>query len=114
MPRLALVSVAVSVAGLLAPAAHASELIGRNAADVTAGQRLGQALVTYRSGGRSESVLAWGAVDARHPAPGASQVAFRIIRSRPPSGPSATRAAPTASTRTEPVRPGRDGGTGRP
>jgi hypothetical protein len=82
--RFALVSVAVAAAGVLAPAATASELIGRNGSDVRLQVNAqGQALVTYRSGGAAEAVLAWGAINARGPTAGARQVSFTITRSRP-------------------------------
>ena len=70
---------------LPAPAA-ASELIARNAADVRLAVGAGgRALVTYRAGGRTRRVLAWGAVNARHPSRAVPQVAFRLDRS--PAGP---------------------------
>jgi hypothetical protein len=82
--RFALVSVAVAATGVLAPAASASELIGRNGSDVRLQVNAqGQALVTYRSGGAAQAVLAWGAVNARHPTAGARQVSFTVTRSRP-------------------------------
>ena len=84
MVRFALVSVAVAAAGVLAPAATASELIGRNGSDVRLQVNAqGQSLVTYRSGGAAEAVLAWGAINARSPTAGARQVSFTITRSRP-------------------------------
>lgn len=61
-----------------APAARASEIIDRNAQNVSLGvNSSGQALVTYRVGGRVMHVRAWGAVNARHPTKSRPQVAFR-------------------------------------
>jgi hypothetical protein len=58
--------------------ADASQLIDRNARGVRlAVNAKGEALVTYRAGGRSRHVLAWGAIDARHPTSGKPQVRFR-------------------------------------
>lgn len=68
------------LAALAAPAgAEASQLIARDAQDVTLRVNArGQALIGYRAKGRQWTVLAWGAVNARHPAPGQAQVAFRV------------------------------------
>jgi hypothetical protein len=61
-----------------APAASASEIIDRNARDVRLGvDASGQALVTYKAGGRVMHVRAWGAVNARHPTTSRPQVRFR-------------------------------------
>lgn len=38
----------------------------------------GQALVTWRAGGRTRHVVAWGAINARHPSTGVPQVSFRL------------------------------------
>lgn len=69
-------------AALLAPAAtgaaQASEIIDRNAQGVRlAVNDSGQALVSYKAHGRAMHVLAWGAMDARHPTSGRPQVRFR-------------------------------------
>jgi hypothetical protein len=78
------VALAVCLAAALAEAvlaspASASQLIARNA---TMAQlqvsRDGKAIVTYRAEGRLRRVLAWGAIDARFPTEGRSQVAFRL------------------------------------
>lgn len=59
--------------------ARASQLIARDARDVTLQVNArGQALVGYRANGKQWNVLAWGAVNARHPVPGQPQVAFRV------------------------------------
>jgi hypothetical protein len=66
--------VAVLAAG---NAATASQLIDRNASGVRlAVNAKGEALLTYRAHGRVQHVLAWGAVDARHPTSGLPQVRF--------------------------------------
>lgn len=66
------------VAALPRPA-HASQLLARN----TSTERLsvskdGQALVTYHAEGRSQRVLAWGAMNARTPSTARSQVGFGL------------------------------------
>ena len=70
----------VVLASLAAPTtAGASELIARDVSSprLTVDDR-GRALVTYREGGHAERVLAWAAVNARHPAKGVPQVRFRL------------------------------------
>jgi hypothetical protein len=61
-----------------APAAHASQLIARNATGVKLQVNQSQALVIYRAGGSVHHVLAWGAVNARPPQQGVPQVKFQI------------------------------------
>ena len=59
--------------------AGASQLVDRNATNVHIQVNArGQALVTYRAGGRLRRVLAWGALNARPSASGGRQVAFRL------------------------------------
>jgi hypothetical protein len=58
--------------------ATASQLIDRNATGVhLAVNAKGEALLTYRAHGRIQRILAWGAVDARHPTSGLPQVRLR-------------------------------------
>ena len=78
MRRLAF-SVGLLVA-LAAPAgSQASQLIARDAKDVTLRVNArGQALVVYTARGKRWTVLAQGAINARHPARGRAQVAFRV------------------------------------
>jgi hypothetical protein len=73
-------AVAVLTAALAAAGtASASQLIARNATGVKiAVNGRGEALVTYRAGGRLRRVLVWGAVNARLPAPGTRQVEFKV------------------------------------
>jgi hypothetical protein len=75
--RLPLVLAAAGVLLLPGPAGT-SEIIDRNAQNahlsVNGG---GQALISYRVRGRAMHVLAWGAIDARHPTPSRPQVKFR-------------------------------------
>jgi hypothetical protein len=95
--RLAALACAGAIAGTFASGASSSELIGRNASDVRLQVNAqGQALVTFRSGGVTQSLLAWGALNARPPTQGTAQVKFQITRSgaggfrnvcRPYSGP---------------------------
>jgi len=69
--------VAAAACALAAPAG-ASELIARDAANVSLQvDRDGYALVSYRSGAAVKRVLLWGAVDARPPVRGTTQVAFK-------------------------------------
>jgi hypothetical protein len=74
----------VALAAVVFPAeAAASELIARKATNVRLEvSRDGrQALLSYRSNGRTWYVLAGGAINARHPAPGRHQVSFQLRRS---------------------------------
>ena len=74
-------------AGFLPAAAGASELIGRDATGV--GLRVdaaGRAAVSFRSDGQSRVVVAWGAVNARHPTRGQPQLAFRLQIGGPHGG----------------------------
>jgi hypothetical protein len=75
---LLLVTVVVSVAAT-APVAGASDLIDRNATNVTlAVHEKGEALITYRAGGKIRRVLAWAAIDAIAPTRARPQVKFRL------------------------------------
>jgi hypothetical protein len=66
------------VAALAAPAA-ASQLIDRNARNVRLEVNTrGEALLTYRVGGRIRHVLAWGAINASPPSRTRPAVAFRL------------------------------------
>ena len=67
-------ALAVMVAAIAAPFASASQLIDRNAVGVklTVNAK-GEALLTYRKGGKVMRVLAWGAVDAVAPTDDAPQ-----------------------------------------
>jgi hypothetical protein len=72
---------AVIAAAVLAPSATASQLIDRNASGI----RLkvspdGKAMLSYRARGRHWDVLAWGAINARHPGKALKQVQFRLDR----------------------------------
>src|SRR5262245_25294858 len=74
VPLLVLVSAAVG-----GQAARASEIVDRNATNVTLlANGRGEALVSYRVGGRAKRVLLSGAVDAVHPKPSGKQVGFRF------------------------------------
>jgi hypothetical protein len=71
---------AAAAALVAAPSALASDRIGLNASHVALavskdGKR---ALVTYRSGGTTKHVLAWGAVDALPPSETVPQVRFKL------------------------------------
>jgi hypothetical protein len=78
-------AICVAAAGVVAPAASASQLIGRNATAVQlAVNTQGRALVTFRSGGATEHVLAGGAVNGNPPSR-SPQVRFRVTHSAPGS-----------------------------
>jgi len=69
----------VATAVLCAQAARASQLIDRNARDVSlAVDTKGEALITYRDGTQLKHVLAWGAVNAIAPTRSRAQVAFKL------------------------------------
>lgn len=64
---------------LLPGAANASTLIDRDAGGATLQvNNAGQALISYTARGKRWNVLAWGAVNAVDPAPGAKQVDFKL------------------------------------
>jgi hypothetical protein len=73
-----LLGAAACVAAFAASTAHASQLIGRNATNVQLRVNQQQALITFRSGGATKHVLAWGAVNARAPQTATPQVKFQI------------------------------------
>jgi len=77
---ISLTALALSVSFLCAtPPAGASQLVDRNATNVRIEvNSRGQALVTYRAGGRFRRVLARGALNARPSASRGRQVAFRL------------------------------------
>ena len=75
---LAVIGAAVAVMSTPGPAG-ASELIARDAKNVRLHVNArGQALVRYTAGEKRTKLLAWGAVDARPPAPDAKQVSFNL------------------------------------
>jgi len=78
--RLGALALVALFAALVIPAgAGASTLIDRNATGVTLKvDATGRALVSYRAGGTTRHVLAWGAVNAIAPAAGRRQVDFRL------------------------------------
>jgi hypothetical protein len=74
--------VALAAALLLPATAAASQVIARNATRISLKvDAKGRALVTYRAGGTTHRVLAWGAVDARKPSRTRPQVKFRVDNS---------------------------------
>lgn len=74
-----IVASAVLAAAALAPSAGASRLIARNAHDVELKVgRDGTALVNFSVAGGRRHLLAWGAINARHPQPGTQQVHFKF------------------------------------
>ena len=72
--------VLAAVAGSFPATASASRLIARNASQVSlAVSRDGKtALVNFKAQGRAHHLLAWGAINARHPSSGKPQVRFRF------------------------------------
>jgi hypothetical protein len=76
---LAVVGAALTTALASVATASASQLIDRSASDVhLAVDGKGEALVSYRSGGRVRHVLAWGAVGAVAPNTASPQTRFRL------------------------------------
>ena len=76
-----LVATLALAVGALAAAgtASAAQLIARNATGVSiAVNGKGQAIVTYHAAGRLQHTLLWGAINARFPTPGATQVKFKV------------------------------------
>jgi hypothetical protein len=72
---------AVLIAAVLAPSASASQLIDRNATGIRLKvSRDGKAMLSYRARGRHWDVLAWGAINSRHPSKARKQVQFRLDR----------------------------------
>lgn len=79
MQRTILAFAAVAATACLAQGASASQLIDRNARDVSlAVNARGEALVTYRVGSHVRHVLAWGALNAIAPTQARPQVKFRL------------------------------------
>jgi hypothetical protein len=77
--RSILTTVAIVLAAVVAPHAGASELIARDATAVALrADAQGRALISFRSGGESRQLLAWGAVNARPPSRSVPQVAFQL------------------------------------
>ena len=67
------------LAAFAAAPAFGSAIIGRNASRPTLTiDRRGHAHVSYSSGGRRQSLVAWGAINARTPSRSRPQVGFRI------------------------------------
>jgi len=64
---------------VLAGSAHASQLIDRNANDVRLMTNAkGEAMLTYKVGGKLKHVLVWGAINAKQPNPNEKQVKFSV------------------------------------
>ena len=81
MRRPVALSIVVVSSLALAGSASASQLIDRNAGNVKLKvSRDGKAMLTYRARGRRWDVLAWGALNARHPTTARKQVQFRLDR----------------------------------
>jgi hypothetical protein len=77
--KTAVLVVAAGIGLLGSPAAHASQLIDRNATGVRlAVSNEGVALITYRTQRVARHVVAFGAVNARPPSPSQRQVAFTL------------------------------------
>ena len=69
----------ILVAALAPASAFGSAIIGRNVTGASLSiDRHGHAHVSYRSGGRQRSVVAWGAINARAPSTHRAQVEFRL------------------------------------
>jgi hypothetical protein len=77
--RLLVCALVLPAALSVAPAAHASQLIARNAKNVRLeADSRGHALVSYRARGKTWHVLAWGGLNAIHPSETRRQVAFTV------------------------------------
>jgi hypothetical protein len=77
--RAAVVFLALSAVLVQSGPAAASQLVGVNASSVSlSADGSGRALVSFRSGGSTHRVLAWGAVDARPPSRTVPQVEFKL------------------------------------
>jgi hypothetical protein len=77
--RLALVGLVACGAAAFAPAATASELLGRNESGVKlAVSNDGKALITFGSQGKLNRILAWGAMNAIGPTRSRAQVKFKL------------------------------------
>jgi hypothetical protein len=75
------VTLVLAVATVFADVAAASQLIDRDARNIRLKVSAdGKAMVSYRAHGRAWDVLAWGAINARHPTTARKQVQFRIDR----------------------------------
>ena len=70
----------VLAAAVYAPTAGASQVISTSTVTgLTLGvNHKGEALLTYKQGGRLVHVLAWGAINAVPPTPAGKQVAFQL------------------------------------
>jgi hypothetical protein len=76
--RIVLLAVSLVAAAAATPA-YGSAIVGRNVSRPTlAIDRQGRAHVSYRSGGRTVALVAWGAINARAPSRAVPQVKFRI------------------------------------
>jgi hypothetical protein len=79
MKRTMALLVTATAALALTAAASASQLIDRNATNVTLqANAKDEAMVTYTVGGTVKHVLAWGAVNALSPARGKKQISFKL------------------------------------
>jgi hypothetical protein len=77
--RVLLLLAVVIAAAVASSTAGASQLIDRNATGVKlAVNTKGEALLTYRAGGKPKHVLAWGAVNAIAPTTASKQVEFEL------------------------------------
>ena len=79
MRKLLLTGVVVLTTLVSAGPGTATYIVGRNAVHPTLQvDANGYALVTYTSGGTTQHILLWGAVNAQAPSPGKSQTAFKV------------------------------------
>ncbi|HLY85023.1 MAG TPA: hypothetical protein VKO84_00700 [Gaiellaceae bacterium] len=79
MKRVLVVSAVLLVAAAASAPAFGSAIIGRNVSRPTLSiDRQGRAHVTYRTGGRTVKLTAWGAINARAPSRTVPQVKFQL------------------------------------
>ena len=77
--RIFVLCVCAVLAAVIAPIAAGSQLIDRNASQVSLKVNAkGEALMTYKAGGKLKRVLAWGAVNAIPPNQTKPQVKFQL------------------------------------
>jgi hypothetical protein len=76
---LVLVALFAFAAAAVSGTASAAQMIARNATAVKiATNGKGEAMFSFRVGGKQRRVLVWGAIDARTPAAGTKQVEFKV------------------------------------
>jgi len=113
--KIGLLVAALTAAAIAAGAAQASQLIDRNATQVSLESNAkGEAMLTYTVAGKVKHVLAWGAVNAIAPAPGRKQVTFKLDYSAGTASTTAPRTGPTSTAHACPTTGRRSPGLSSP